>query len=138
MPGYTAEMMCRALALCAVLAGCAEDVHEPRSADVDFRDPKSVIGSVFYAAETGHTGHLAALCDPAGGSDEDTRRICAMHPGAPDWKSFRDSFASARMNGEPRVHGDRARLDFLFGPGGRSSETMELVRRDGRWYLLDF
>jgi hypothetical protein len=127
-----------AAVLAAALMACAEDVVDPRSAEVDFRDPKSVIGSVFYAAETGRTAHLAGLCDPAGEGDGDTRRICAMHPGAPDWESFRRNFARGRLNGEPRVHGDRAMLAFLFGPDGRDGETMELVRRDGRWYLSSF
>lgn len=127
-----------AAALAAALVACADEIVDPRSGQVDFRDPKSVTGSIFYAAETGHTAHLAGLCDPAGAADDDTRRICAMHPGAPEWDSFRRSFARAHLNGEPRIHGDRARLDFLFGPDGRDGETMELVRRDGRWYLSSF
>jgi len=56
----------------------------------------------------------------------------------PDWESFRRAFARGRLNGEPRVHGDHARLDFVFGPAGDDSETMELVRRGGRWYLSAF
>ncbi len=127
-----------AAVLAAALMACAEEVMDPRSDQVDFRDPKSVIGSVFYAAETGRTAHLAGLCNPAGTGDDDTRRICAMHPGAPDWESFRRNFARGHLNGEPRVHDDRAVLEFLFGPEGRDGETMELVRRDGRWYLSSF
>ena len=127
-----------AAAFAALVAACPEDVQDPRSGEVDFRDPKSVTASIFYAAESGHTAHLAGLCDPTGASDADTRRVCAVHPGAPDWDSFRDSFAHAHLNGEPRIHGDHATLDFIFGPDGKSSETMELVRRDGRWYLSAF
>jgi hypothetical protein len=127
-----------ALVLAAALAACVDEVVDPRSGQVDFRDPKSVIGSVFYAAETGETAHLAGLCDPTGAGDEDTRRICAMRPDAPDWDSFRRAFSRGRLNGEPRVHGDRARIAFLFGPDGRDGETMELVRRGGRWYLSSF
>jgi hypothetical protein len=126
------------LTLALVVAACADEVQDPRSADVDFRDPKSVTASIFYAAETGKTAHLAGLCDPTGAGDGDTRRICAMHAGAPDWDSFRATFARARLNGEPRVSGDHARLEFLFGPDGRDRETMELVRRGGRWYLSSF
>jgi hypothetical protein len=137
-------MVLRALAVvCAAVAGtlvpaCAKEIADPRSAQVDFGDPKSVTASIFHAAETGRTGHLRGLCDPTGAGDDDTRRICAMHEGAPGWDSFRQSFARARLNGEPRVSGDRAQLDFLFGPGGGDGETMELVRRDGRWYLSSF
>jgi hypothetical protein len=125
--------------LAALLAGaCAKEIQDPKSDRVDFSDPKSVTASIFYAAETGHTEHLRELCDPTGAGSADTRRICAMKPGAPDWESFRRNFARAKLNGEPRVSGDHARLDFLFGPDGGESETMELVRRDGRWYLSAF
>jgi hypothetical protein len=127
-----------ALALPVAVAACADEIQDPRSADVDFRDPKSVTGSIFYAAETGKTAHLAGLCDPTGAGDDDTRRICSMHAGAPDWESFRASFARAHLNGEPRVSGDHARLELLFGPGGRDRGAMELVRRGGRWYLSSF
>jgi hypothetical protein len=129
-----------ALAALAALwaSGCAKEIQDPRSDQVDFQDPKSVTASIFFAAETGRTDHLRGLCDPLGENNEDTSRICAMTPGSPDWESFRTSFAAGRLNGEPRVSGDRAALHFVFGPKGRDSETMELVRRDGRWYLLAF
>ena len=127
-----------ALLLALVAAACVDEVKDPRSGQVDFSDPKSVVGSIFYAAETGHTEHLRGLCDPDGAGDGDTGRICAMKPGAADWDSFRQNFASAHLNGEPRVSGNRARLDFVFGPGASRSETMELVRRGERWYLASF
>ena len=122
----------------ALAAACAKEVQDPRSGHVDFADPKSVTASIFYAADTGETAHLETLCDPRGQNDDDTARICAMTPAAPDWDDFRAEFARARLNGEPRVSGDRAALHFLFGPDGTQSETMELVRRDGRWYLSSF
>ena len=131
-------MLLRASALALLALGCAVEVQDPRSAEVDFTSPKSVTASIFYAAESGRTEHLAGLCDPTGAGDGDTRRICAMRPGAPGWDSFRKNFARARLNGEPRVSDDRAHLDFVFGPDGTDSETMELVRRGGRWYLSSF
>lgn len=121
-----------------VAAGCAKEVQDPRSGRVDFADPKSVTASIFYAAESGETDHLKTLCDPRGENDEDTARICAMTPSSPEWDDFRTQFARGRLNGEPRVSGERAALHFLFGPDGMQSETMELVRRDGRWYLSSF
>jgi hypothetical protein len=126
-----------ALAL-ALSPACAKEIQDPRSDRVDFADPKSVTASIFYAAESGRTDHLRALCDPAGENDEDTGRICAMTAASPDWADFRAQFARAHLNGEPRVSGDRAALHFVFGPDATRSETMELVRRDGRWYLSAF
>ena len=131
-------MLFRLAAVAVIAASCAKEIEDPRSDRVDFADPKSVTAAVFYAAESGRTDHLRGLCDPAGENDEDTRRICAMTPASPDWADFRAQFARAHLNGEPRVSGDRAALHFVFGPDATRSETMELVRRDSRWYLSAF
>jgi len=127
------------LALAAALLGaCAKEIQDPDSDEVDFADPKSVTAQIFHAAKTGRADNLRALCDPRGENDEDTGRICAMTAAAPDWTGFRAEFARAHLNGEPRVSGDRAAIHFVFGPDATRSETMELVRRDGRWYLSAF
>jgi hypothetical protein len=130
--------MARLMAVLALASGCAKEIEDPRSDRVDFTDPKSVTASIFFAAETGRVAALPTLCDPAGENDEDTARICGMTPSSPEWAAFRAAFARAHLNGEPRVSGDRAALHFVYGPDATESETMELVRRDGRWYLLEF
>lgn len=124
--------------LLALAAACAKEIQDPAAEQVDFADPKSVTAQIFRAAATGRAENLASLCDPRGENDDDTARICALTPGAPEWADFRAEFARAHLNGEPRVSGDRAALHFLFGPDATRSETMELVRRDGRWYLSAF
>ena len=126
-----------ALAL-ACAAGCAKEIQDPQSDHVDFSDPKSVTAQVFHAAATGRADNLPALCDPRGENDDDTARICALTAAAPEWADFRAEFARAHLNGEPRVSGDRAAVHFVFGPDATRSETMELVQRDGRWYLSAF
>lgn len=131
-------MVPRVVFAALLLAACAKEIQDPRSAEVNFRDPKSVTAQIFYAAETGRTEHLHGLCDPIGENDIDTQRICDVHPGSPDWEPFRRNFAHAHLNGEPRVNEEHARLDFLFGPEADQSETMQLVRRGGRWYLSSF
>lgn len=128
----------RILAVLALFVGCAKEIEDPISDQVDFSDPKSVLGSVFYAARSGETGHLSGLCAPAGEASRSVRRICAVTAGSPDFASFRANFAEARLNGEPRIAGDRAELKFLYGPGGAEPELMTLVKRDGRWLLKRF
>lgn len=127
-----------ALGGAAGAAGCVKEIQDPRTGQVDFGNPKSVTASIFYAADTGETAHLASLCDPQGENDRNTARICALTLDSADWQPFREAFARARLNGEPRISGDRAALHFVFGPTQKQSETMELIRRDGRWYLLAF
>jgi hypothetical protein len=136
--GFSLSIAARLLLAAALLGACAKEIQDPDSDEVDFTDPKSVTAQIFHAAATGRADNLRALCDPRGENDEDTARICAMTVAAPDWAGFRAEFARAHLNGEPRVSGDRAALHFVFGPDATRSETMELVRRDGRWYLSAF
>jgi hypothetical protein len=124
-----------AAAAIAALA-CAEDIADPISAGVDFSDPKSVLGHVFWAARSGDTGRLGELCDVS--ANRAARRICAVTAASPDVGSFRKNFGRARLNGEPRISGDTAIIKFLYGPEGAARETMTLVRRDGRWLLRSF
>jgi hypothetical protein len=125
------------LAPAIAAAACKKEIADPIGRDVDPRDPKSVVGAVIYAARTGDAAPLAGLCAP-GVSEASVAAICALAPEAPAWPSFRAAFGRARLNGEPRIHGDHAALNFVFGPDGATPETMELARVDGRWHLLRF
>ena len=106
--------------------------------EIDFGDPVSVLQAVFTAARTGDFGILSGLCDPLGENDGDTAMICAMSEDHPEVEMFIEHFATGRVTGEVLIVGDRARVDFSFGPSGDEEETMGLVRRDGKWYLFDF
>jgi hypothetical protein len=127
-------------ALCLVLAlgGCDKKVDDRGSSTVDFTDSKRVLSSVFYAAQSGHSEHLATLCDPEGEANSHALRICSQVEGSDEWKAFVEQFSKGRLIGEARIAGDRALVNFVFGKSGTQRETMELVRRDGRWYLLAF
>jgi hypothetical protein len=116
---------------------CAKTIDDRGSSQVDFTNPKRVLSSVFYAAQTGQAGHLSSLCDTKEG-DADVARICSQVPGGEDWDAFVRQFAKGRLIGEARISGDRAFVNFVFGPQGTDEETMELVRRGNHWYLLAF
>jgi len=122
----------------ALLCVCAKEVNDGGSSNVDFSDPKSVLAAVFYAARSGDADHLSTLCDPHGDGNEHTERICSVRRGGPDWDSFRTNFASGRLNGEPRMTGDTAVVRFIYGPQGKLTENMKLVRRGDRWFLHSF
>ncbi len=119
-------------------SGCSKHVDDMESGVVDFSNPKRVLSSVFFAAKEGKSDHLSSLCDPAGNANTHAKRICAQELGAPDWSAFVSQFEKARLIGEARIAGNTALVNFVFGKSGTSPETMELVRRDGRWYLLAF
>jgi hypothetical protein len=117
--------------------GCAKKVQDHRS-ERDFSNPKWTVSSIFYAAQTGDTRHLASLCDPQGEVNEYARRVCDLHVGSPAWKSFVENFEKGTLIGEARISGNHAMVNFAFGPDGARPETMELVRRGDRWYISAF
>jgi hypothetical protein len=128
------QLVCIALALSA----CDKHVDDRGSSHVDFTNAKRVVSSIFYAAQTGESKHLASLCDPEGQGNEQVLRICAETRDGDDWPAFEKQFAKGKLIGEARVSGDRALVNFVFGPEGTEPETMELILRNGHWYLLAF
>jgi len=106
---------------------------------VDFSKPEAVLGAVFQAASGGAFGLLASLCDPMKENDGDTQRICDVANAAPGGQEeFSKWFKTGKITGEPTFDGDQAQIPFSFGPDGSKTETMNLIRRDGKWYLSSF
>ncbi len=125
--------------LVALLAlGCSKTIDDRGAEIVDFRNPKRVLASVFFAAKYAKADHLGTLCDPNGDANKHALRICGQTANGNDWPAFVKQFSQGRLIGEARVSGDRALINFVFGPKGIDPETMELVRRDGNWFLLAF
>ena len=112
--------------------------QQAAGSSVDQSDPAKVVQAVLTAAQTQSFGALSGLCDPQGENDEDTALNCAMTAGHADKDAFVTYFATGKISGEVTVSGDRAQVPFLFGPSGDQQEIMSLIRRDGRWYLLEF
>ena len=108
-------------------------------------DPVKVTELIFAAARARDVSTLRGLCDPLGKNDGDTRRICTLdeeksrgEPGQKRFKEFVLWFEKGRISGKATIHGDSAAVPFLFGPDGKKPETMNLIRRNGRWYLFSF
>ena len=124
-----------------LISACAAASLAPALAlaDVDHSDPAAVTSAVFDAAVSADLSDLPGLCDPRGENDGDTQRyICDMTIDSADWGAFVDAFAKARVSGPAVIGGSTARVPFLFGPDGTRQETMNLILRDGKWYLSSF
>lgn len=132
--------MTRYLGACALLSLLAVPAlaQEREQATIDFTDPAQVVTAIFHAARSGDASALPELCPPEGGNDGDTRNICEMTTNHPEWDEFVSWFATGKLTGEATITDDRATVPFVFGPDGTSSEQMNLVRIDGRWYLSSF
>jgi hypothetical protein len=105
---------------------------------VDFSDPISVVQAVFDAAKSQEFSALAGLCDPQGENDEDTAMICAITADHAEKDSFVEFFGKGQVAGEAIIDGDQAQVNVLVGPDGSEAETIILIQRDAKWYLLQF
>ena len=110
----------------------------PADLTLDQSDPVSVVNAIFFAAQTGDYSNLASLCDPNGDNDGDTQAICDITAESDDVDLFAEYFALGQMQGQAEVEGDEASVPFTFGPNGTDEETMNLILRDGVWYLYSF
>jgi len=125
--------------LAMVLSACgSEKSSGGGNVAVDHAKPESVVNAIFAAAKSGDDSKLAGLCDPTGDNDGDTRDICNAKKGSKDWAEFEKYFAKGAVKGSPRIDPETAVVDFTFGPDGKMQETMNLVKRDGKWYLSSF
>jgi hypothetical protein len=105
---------------------------------VDHTDPSAVVQAMLDVATSNDWAQLGGLCDPDGGNDGDTQRICNLATDAEDRAEFIEVFRGGTLNGAARISGDTAVVPFVFGVTDRNAEEMRLVQRDGRWYLASF
>lgn len=102
-------------------------------------DPKKVVEMIFTAAKTGNLNPLMNICDPLGEGDGDTRSLCKVANATPEGQEeFKEYFKFGQVIGNAVIDGNRAVVQFKFGPQGNRDETMNLVNRNGLWYLSSF
>jgi hypothetical protein len=105
----------------------------------DQTTPKGVAEMVFGAARSGDYSMLKDLCNPSLDTDGDAKHICDVTSGNDELKNqFKEHFSKGTVNGEPVIEGDNAKVDILFGPDGTKKETLNMTKKDGKWYLVSF
>lgn len=125
------------LGIAFILNACGE--NSSRKFELDQNAPENVLNAVFVVARgEAAPSLLASLCDPFSENDADTRRICDYGKGFDRDGEFAMFFESGKLNGEPSIDGNFAAIPFLYGPDGQNEDTMQLIRRDGKWYLYQF
>ncbi|MFN8394045.1 MAG: hypothetical protein U0176_05160 [Bacteroidia bacterium] len=100
--------------------------------------PEAVVEGIFAVAKGGDPKLLADLCDPEGQGDIETRRICDYANGFDPDGEFPMFWGSGKVDGAAIVNGSNALVPILFGPRGDRRDTLELVKRGEKWYLLRF
>ena len=123
-----------------MLSGCGGGAGQQAAADyvADQSDPAKVLQAVFDIANGASSASLGLLCDPLHQNDLDTQRICDEADGVDPLGSFAQYFRTGKALSEPLVAGDSAWIAFQYGPTGAHQDTLCLIRRADRWYLLNF
>ena len=96
----------------------------------DFENPKAVVQAVIDAAASGDTSVLKTLC--IGETEPRARALCNVRPDI--WAQVRPLFHGAVIDGAYRT-ADGATIMIRFASQRR--DTIELLRRRGRFYLRD-
>ncbi len=105
----------------------------------DQSTPKGVAEIIFGAAKSGDYSQLKELCNAAVESDADSKHICDVTSGDDALKAqFKEHFSKGTVTGDPIIEGDNAKIDILFGPDGTKKETLNMTKKDGKWYLVSF
>jgi hypothetical protein len=105
----------------------------------DQSTPKGVAEMVFAAAQSGDYSRLKDLCDASLNTDNDAKHICDVTTGDDELKGqFKEHFSKGTVVGEPVIEGDNAKVEIMFGPDGTKKETLNMARKDGKWYLTSF
>lgn len=124
----------------SLIVSCGTEVTDktaPDSLTVESR-PEAVVELIFAAAREGDPGLLDSLCDPEGRGDIETRRICDYAAGFDREGEFPMFWGMGKVAGPAMVADSKALVPILFGPRGDRRDTLELVKRGEKWYLLRF
>ncbi len=106
---------------------------------IDQSSPDKVVTAIFDAARNGDFTPLKTLLPPSGKHDGDVERVCGAADADAETKaSFTSFFKTGKVSAPARISGDKAQVDFLFGPDGTKKETMNLILEEGKWYLGSF
>ncbi|MBI4954102.1 MAG: hypothetical protein HY908_18910 [Myxococcales bacterium] len=109
----------------------------PATGGVDQSKPENVLTALIDAAKNDDDSKLSSLC-AEGKGDGDVKKICAVKKGDKKWAEFVEAFKTGAIKGTPKIEGDKASIDFTFGPDGKKSETMNLWKSGDKWYLAGF
>ena len=120
------------LLLSFCVGGCKENLSADQST------PQSVAEIMFASARTGKYDILKNLCSSDIDTDSDSKKVCEVSGDAALQQNFSEYFTKGKIIGEPTIDGNKAVVKILFGPDGNREESLNLVKKDGKWFLASF
>ena len=103
------------------------------------KTPEGLMSYIFESIKAREFTNFRYLCDPYAENDSDVNAFCYVEILSKESKEeLFNNFKNARLIGDTIVNGDRAAVEFAYGPYTDKLESMELINRNGFWYLLSF
>ncbi len=100
------------------------------------KNPKTLMNYIFKSAKKGDFSNFRYLCDPYAENDTDTKAMCFIEMQSQKQKELIiSSLGNGRIMGEPKIKGDKAEIEFAYGESSSNLDTMNLINRNGFWYL---
>jgi hypothetical protein len=101
--------------------------------------PEGTVAHLFESAKNADYSKLRDIIDPYGEFDGDVLRIGIMEAYSNEEKElFKLEFLNGRIMGEPKVNGAHAEVEIAIGVSSNRLENIELINREGKWYLASF
>ena len=101
--------------------------------------PEGTVQYLFDAAKSEDHSKLRDLLDPYGQFDDEAFSICLVEMYPSDMKAqWKNEFANGRIMGTPKINNEFAEIEIAMGISSNRLETLRLVNRQGRWYILGF
>lgn len=128
-------IICSLFIMASIFTAC-----KGKSGSVDTQStPAGVAHMIFDAAKSGDYSKLKGLCNASLEQETDSKKICEVPEGDEKLKNnFKAYFSKGKVVGEATIEGDDAKVNILFGPDGTTSETFNMKKKDGKWYLMSF
>jgi hypothetical protein len=117
-----------------ITAGCSGG-H--RSAEEAQADPVATAETIFYLIQNEEYDALPALIDEE--ADENSKQLGELkYADKAKQEQTKEYFASASLNGDPVIDGDKATVKINLGHNGTFEETFGMVKKNGKWYLSSY
>ena len=113
-----------------IFTACSSKPKDPQET------PQALAETIFDAARSGNYQGLALLIDI--NADGDSKMIAQAETDKTIQQEFQKYFAKGKVSADPIIEGEKASVNILFGPDGTKEETLEMIRKDGKWYLSSF
>jgi hypothetical protein len=116
-----------------------EEYYEEDEVDVH-DNPIWLVEWIFEIANTAEYYLLYDLCDPMEENDGDTRSICQIAEATEEEQNaFSGIFGPGTVTGDViYTSKTTAKVPITFGYDSEVNEELNVVLRDGKWYLLSF